>query len=176
MGGASGGKGWASAFLKADVTPPGRATSLSSGQMVKLQAPRASVSSSGPFSRPLPTLPQAPGGGFLSLQTCPGKKSQDAGARRGQRLRVTQDQGQRGPGAVHPVGGTVRSPHFHCLGSVSGGLALLGRSSLGGRQEGRAQPGLRKEVPAGGEGARASLPGPVCVGPSRWVCRPPPHW
>ena len=29
-------------------------------------------------------------------------------------------------------------------------------------------------MPAGGEGAQASLPGPVCVGPSWWVCHTPP--
>ena len=78
-------------------------------------------------------------------------------------------------GEVYPVGGhQEESPHS--LGERLRGAGPPREKLFGRKADGeRAQPGLRKEVPAGGEGAPASLPGPVCGAFSVGV-PPPPHW
>lgn len=70
-------------------------------------------------------------------------------------------------------GGTGRSPPT-LWGSVSRGPALLGRSSLGGRQTGREpSPACGRRCPPEGRVLRQACQG-LCVGPSQWVCHPPP--
>lgn len=70
-------------------------------------------------------------------------------------------------------GAPVRSPHFHCLGSVSWGLALLGRSSWEEGRRGGHSPACGRRCLLRG-GCSRSLPGPVCGALSVGVLPTPP--
>ena len=137
--------------------------------MVKLQAPRASVSSSGPFSRPLPTLPLAPGGGFLSLQTCPGKKKPGCGSQEGTTPQSHTRSGTAWTGDSAPSRGHREEPPLPLSGERLRGAGpprekLFGRKAGG---EGTARPaegGACWRGGCSGEPARACVCGALSVG------------